>query len=84
MKTSTSKPKLTEEYMGATTIHITQLPRNYQEIRRRAQKIYVARGGMMGMTLNDWLQAEQELKQELGLQTDETDNQGRNYGNDES
>ena len=83
MKTSTSRPKLTEEYMSATTIHTPQLPRNYQETRRRALKIYTARGGMTGMTLNDWLQAEQELKQELGLQTDETDNQGRNYGNDE-
>ena len=83
MKTSTSTSKTSEQYMSATTIHIPQLPRNYQEIGWRAQKIYVARGGMMGMTLNDWLQAEQELKQELGLQTDETDNQGRNYENDE-
>ncbi|HYA78995.1 MAG TPA: DUF2934 domain-containing protein [Candidatus Nitrosopolaris sp.] len=74
MKTSTSKPKLTEEYMSATTIHIPQLPHNYQEIRRRAQKIYVARGGMMGMTLNDWLEAEQQLKQKLGEPTDDTNN----------
>ena len=42
-----------------------QLPRNYEQIRQRAQDdLPRARGGMMGMTLNDWLKAEQELKQE--------------------
>lgn len=69
--------------MNAPVIHTPRLPHNYEQIRERAQAIYTARGGMMGMTLNDWLKAEQELKRELGLQTNETDNQGRNYANDE-
>jgi hypothetical protein len=65
MKTSTSNPKFTEKYASANAIHTPQLPRDFEEIRQRAQAIYRARGGMMGMTLNDWLKAEQQLKQEL-------------------
>jgi hypothetical protein len=66
MKTSTSNPKFTEKYASAPVIHVPQLPRDFEQIRQRAQEIYRARGGMMGMTLNDWLKAEQELKQALG------------------
>ena len=69
METSTSKPRFTEEYMSAPVIHTPQLPRDYEQIRQRAQAIYRARGGMMRMTLNDWLRAELELKQELEQQT---------------
>jgi hypothetical protein len=65
MKTSTSKAKFAEQYMSAPVIHSPQLPRNFERIRQRALAIYRARGGVMGMTLNDWLKAEQELKQEL-------------------
>jgi hypothetical protein len=65
MKTSTPKTKFTKQYMSAPVIHSPQLPRDFEQIRQRAQEIYRARGGMMGMTLNDWLKAEQELKQEL-------------------
>jgi hypothetical protein len=32
------------------------------EIARRAYEIYLARGGSHGCDLDDWLQAEQELK----------------------
>ena len=64
MKTLTSKPKFSNSHERAPAIHAPQLPRNYEQIRQRAQEIYRARGGMMGMTLNDWLKAEQELKQE--------------------
>jgi len=56
MKTSTS---------SAPVIHAPQLPHNYEQIRQRALAIYRARGGLMRMTLNDWLKAGQELKQEL-------------------
>ena len=52
--------------MNAPVVHSAPLPRNYEQIRQHAQEIYAARGGMMGMTLNDWLKAELELKQELG------------------
>jgi hypothetical protein len=65
MKTSTSKAKFAEQYMSAPVIHSPQLPQDFEKIRRRAQEIYRARGGRMGMTLNDWLKAELELKQEL-------------------
>jgi hypothetical protein len=65
MKTSTSKTKSTGQYESAPTIHTPCLPRNYEEICQRAQAIYRARGGMMRMTLNDWLKAELKLKQEL-------------------
>jgi len=74
MKTSTFKPKSTGRYESAATIHTLQLPGNFEQIQKRAQKIYAARGGMMGMTLNDWLRAEQELKRELGQQSNHTDN----------
>jgi len=69
MKTSTSNPKFSEKYASAPVIHTPQLPQRFEKIRQRAQKIYRARGGMMGMTLNDWLMAELELKQKLEKQT---------------
>ena len=81
MKTSTLKPKFTEEYMSAPVIHAPQLPRDYEQIRQRAQAIYRAWGGMMRMTLNDWLKAEQELKQEFAEQTNNTNNHERSYEN---
>ena len=83
MKTSTFKPKSTGRYESAATIHTLQLPGNFEQIQKRAQKIYAARGGMMGMTLNDWLKAELELKQQLEEQTNNTGNHERNYENDE-
>ena len=36
------------------------------EIARRAYEIYRARGGAPGCDLDDWLQAERELKAEAG------------------
>jgi hypothetical protein len=69
MKTSTSKPKITGQCEGAPAIHTPWLPRDCEQIHQRAQAIYRARGGMMRMTLNDWLRAELELKQELEQQT---------------
>jgi len=65
MKTSTLKPKFTGRYECTATIHTPWSPRDYEQIRYCAQAIYRARGGMMRMTLNDWLKAELELKQEL-------------------
>jgi hypothetical protein len=46
----------------ATAIHTPQLPHYFEQIRQRAEAFYAARHGMIGMTLNDWLKAEQELK----------------------
>jgi len=54
--------------MSATAIHTPQLPHNLEQIRKRAEHLYAARHGMIGMTLNDWLKAELELKQEFEKQ----------------
>jgi len=35
-----------------------------EQIRQRAQQIFLARGGTPGKELEDWLRAEQQLKQE--------------------
>jgi hypothetical protein len=51
--------------MSAPAIHAPQLPSNFERIRKRAEALYAARNGMIGMTLNDWLKADQELKREL-------------------
>jgi hypothetical protein len=61
-------PKMSPQPQRATAIHTPQLPPNFEQIRRRAEELYAARNGMIGMTLNDWLKAEQELKQEHAKQ----------------
>ena len=38
-----------------------------EQIRQRAQQIFLARGGTPGKELEDWLRAEQELKQERAV-----------------
>jgi SLT domain-containing protein len=68
MKSTTSTPKMTSQPTSATPIHTPQLPHNYERISKRAEELCAARNGMIGMTLNDWLKAEQELKQELEKQ----------------
>lgn len=74
MKTFASKSKFTNSYKHAPLIHEPQLARNCEEIRQRAESIYHARGGMAGMTLNDWLKAELELKRELAETITKTEN----------
>ena len=55
--------------MSATATHVPQLPHNFEQIRKRARASFTrARNGMIGMTLNDWLKAEQELKPKLEKQ----------------
>lgn len=41
---------------------------NDEEVRRRAFEIHVARGGIRGYELDDWLEAEKELTQKLHRQ----------------
>jgi hypothetical protein len=41
-----------------------------EQICQRANIIYVARHGVEGLDLNDWLAAEQQLQREWGLRTD--------------
>ena len=55
-------PKMSPQPQRATAIHTPQLPPNFEQIRRRAEELYAARNGMIGMTLNDWRKAEQELR----------------------
>ncbi len=81
MKTSKSKRKPAGQHESATVIHSPQLPCNYEQILRRAQDIYRAEGGVRGMTLNDWLKAEQQLKQELEKDANNTRNYETNYEN---
>ena len=59
---------MTTRLTRATAIHTPQLPHHFERIRQRAEELYAARNGMIGMTLNDWLKAEQELIQELEKQ----------------
>ena len=57
-----SKRKPNERYQSALTVHIPKLPPTPGQIRQRAHEIYLARGGAAGRELDDWLQAERELK----------------------
>jgi hypothetical protein len=61
----TSKPKPAEEHQRLSTIQPPKTPPTLEQIHQRAGEIYAARGGLEGMTLNDWLQAELELKRLL-------------------
>ena len=48
-------------------------PPTPEEIRQRAHEIFMARGGAPGNELEDWLRAEQQLKQQRdGANTDAT------------
>jgi hypothetical protein len=62
MKRSTSTPKKAPQFASAPAIHAPQLPYNLEQIRQRAEAFYAAHNGMIGMTLDDWLQAGRELK----------------------
>jgi hypothetical protein len=63
-----SKLKSDEQHQSAPTIHSPQPLPTLEQIRRRAHDIYVARGGGEGLALNDWLKAEQDLKEIVGWQ----------------
>jgi hypothetical protein len=69
MKTRIRQRNSTQETPLAKTT--PGVPPTVEAIRRRAQEIFVARGGTPGKELDDWLRAEQELKQErAGANTD--------------
>ena len=46
----------------AAIVHMRRLPPTVEEIRERAHQIYLQRGVERGRELDDWLQAERELK----------------------
>ncbi len=57
----TRKPQSnTKQEKAKTTVSV---PPTIEEIRRRAHELFLARGGMPGNELQDWVRAEQELKQ---------------------
>ena len=58
----TRKQKHVGQFQNAPTIHTPKLPPAPEQIRQRAQEIYLARGGAAGRELDDWLQAERELQ----------------------
>lgn len=61
----TSKRKANGLHHSAPAIQTPKLPTAEEQIRHRAHEIYIARGEAAGMALNDWLQAERDLKQRL-------------------
>jgi len=38
-----------------------------EEIRRRAEELYIKRGGSPGDEMSDWLAAEKEIKRKYGI-----------------
>ncbi len=58
----TRKQKNIGQFQTAPTINTPKLPPTTEQIRRRAEEIYLARGGGAGRELDDWLQAERELQ----------------------
>ena len=64
MKTRTSHK---QPLQGVAAIESRKAqPLSPERIRQRAHEIYLARGGLPGWELEDWLQAERELQQESG------------------
>jgi hypothetical protein len=61
-----SKPKDGKQPKGTPTVRAAALSPNQRpdEIRQRAQELFKARGGTPGHELDDWLRAEQQLKEE--------------------
>ena len=51
--------------MGTRNVREARMNPTEDEIRQRAYEIFQARGGSPGHGLDDWLQAERELKQEV-------------------
>ncbi len=49
---------------------------SYEEIRLRAYEIYLERGSLPGDELDDWLQAERELKRPAPQEGESTDIEG--------
>lgn len=61
----TTKRNKTPHYESEPTIKTPKLP-GEDEIRRHAHQLFLKRGGIPGKEMDDWLQAERELKQGSG------------------
>ena len=66
MKTS-NNPR---PYASAPTIKAPAAPPTPEAIRQRAYQLFLARGGSGGSEFEDWLKAENELKQEYAKKTE--------------
>ena len=58
----TSKQKLGKQHQNTTVTRTPESSPTPEQIQARAHEIYLARGGAAGRELDDWLQAERELK----------------------
>ena len=61
----TPKQKLKVSHKNSTDVALSQAPNFEDQLRARAYIIYLAKGSASGSILDDWLEAERELKQEL-------------------
>jgi len=69
----TMKTRKQSKTAKETTQMTPGVPPTIEEIRQRAHEIFTARGATLGNELDDWLRAEQELKQErAGTNTNTT------------
>jgi len=58
----TSNRKFNEPRPGVPTVQTSGVLSVQERIRQRAHEIYQARGGATGRELDDWLQAEREIR----------------------
>jgi hypothetical protein len=65
MGKSRDKSQSQEEQKSAREDAVVEKSPSNDEIERRAHEIYVERGGIHGRDLDDWLQAERELKEAM-------------------
>ncbi len=63
MGKSKNKSESQEEQKPVQRNAVIQDGPSQEEIERRAHRIYLERGGTHGRDLDDWLQAERELKE---------------------
>ena len=66
-ETSREEETLIMQASGAGSPVIAKMDSLRREIELRAYEIYLERGGTHGCDLSDWLQAEMELREKLGL-----------------
>ena len=68
-RTTNAKTQTPEEPVQTSALSKPPGP-TPEQIRRRAQEIFEARGSTPGHELDDWLQAETELNSGIGLRGD--------------
>jgi len=69
-RAKTDPTKLTDDSAPMPLAQQQASPIAENDIARRAYDLYLARGGEPGHALDDWLDAERELQQAVGLATE--------------